>query len=83
MAWMRSNRSWIFWPKTLTSQETRGSGASARSVSRQSSSSIRLTVVTIATAVLAEYMMPGPTRFRTAFRSFVSFDIRSPVRVET
>ncbi len=34
------------------------------------------------TTVFAEYMMPGPTRLRTAFKSLVSFDIRSPVRVE-
>ena len=33
------------------------------------------------TTVFAEYMMPGPTRFRTAFKSLVSFDISSPVGV--
>ena len=32
------------------------------------------------TTVVAEYMMPGPIMLRTAFRSLVSFDIRSPVR---
>ena len=28
--------------------------------------------------VFAEYMMPGPRKFRTASRSFVARDIRSP-----
>ena len=33
--------------------------------------------------VVALYMMPGPRTMRTAFKSFVARDIRSPVRFRT
>ena len=43
--------------------------------------SIRATATTNTMPVLAMYMMAGPTIMRTAFRSLVARDMRSPVRV--
>ena len=77
---MASKRLWIALPKYFTLTDTSGSGSSAMSVSRASMDDIR----TIATAntriVLAEYITAGPIIMRTAFRSLVARDIRSPVR---
>ena len=36
--------------------------------------------ITMVAMVVAVYMMPGPRTMRTAFKSFVTRDIRSPVR---
>ena len=38
---------------------------------------------TMVAMVVAVYMMPGPSTMRTAFRSLVARDIRSPVRLRT
>ena len=43
--------------------------------------SMRATATTNTRPVLAMYMTAGPTIMRTAFRSFVARDMRSPVRV--
>ena len=53
---------------------------SATSVSRRSIDSIRAIAATNRMIVLAEYMIAGPIIIRTAFRSLVARDIRSPVR---
>ncbi len=36
---------------------------------------------TVNTSVFAEYMIAGPSSMRTAFRSFVTLAIMSPVRM--
>ena len=60
---------------------TAGSGISAMSVSRQSIASMTETAITKPSAVLAKYMTAGPTIMRTALRSLVARDMRSPVRL--
>ena len=67
-------------PKYLTEIDTNGSGISDHSVSRASIASIRLSATTNVSSVLAEYMIEGPIIMRTALRSLVARDIRSPVR---
>src|SRR5579875_547990 len=56
-------------------------GMRAISVSSQSRWNISVRQATPVTSVVAEYMMPGPTRLRTALKSLVNLDISSPVRV--
>jgi hypothetical protein len=64
----------------LTLSVTSGSGSSAMIVSFASIEIIR-TIATVNTRiVLDEYMTAGPTIIRTAFRSLVARDMRSPVR---
>ena len=60
--------------------DTNGSGISAISVSRASIDSISTIATTNTRTVFAEYMTAGPIIMRTAFRSLVARDIRSPVR---
>ncbi len=60
--------------------ETNGSGMSDSSVRRASIESIIASAATNVSSVFAEYMIDGPIIMRTAFRSFVARDIRSPVR---
>ena len=67
-------------PKVLTATETSGNGSNATRVSTGSIDSINATDTTNIITVLAMYMMAGPTIMRTAFRSLVARDIRSPVR---
>ena len=55
-----------------------GSGTSDSRVSRASIRHMRNTVITKVVAVLAKYMIPGPSRSRTPSRSFVARDMRSP-----
>ena len=50
------------------------------SVSRASIASIIASATTNVSSVFAEYMIDGPIIMRTAFRSLVARDIRSPVR---
>ena len=54
---------------------------SESSVSRASMASISASATTNARIVLAEYITDGPIIMRTAFRSLVARDIRSPVRL--
>ena len=54
---------------------------SESSVSRASIASISASATTKVRSVLAEYMIDGPIIMRTAFRSLVARDIRSPVRL--
>jgi hypothetical protein len=79
-SWIFSNRRWITDPKYLTEIETNGSGMSAMSVSRTSIENIRINATTITMIVVDEYMTAGPIIIRTALRSLVARDIRSPVR---
>ncbi len=67
-------------PNILTVIDTIGSGSSTIRVSLTSSENIsdRLTIAVI--RVFARYMTAGPTIIRTALRSLVARDIRSPVR---
>jgi len=67
-------------PKYQTETETSGSGASAMKVSRASIETISATATTHVSIVLTEYMIAGPIIIRTALRSLVARDIRSPVR---
>ena len=66
--------------ESLTEIDTNGSGMSDHSVSRASIESIRASAATNVSIVFAEYMIDGPIIMRTAFRSLVARDIRSPVR---
>ena len=67
-------------PKYFTEIDTNGSGISAISVSRRSIDSISTSATTKVSSVLAEYITAGPIIIRTAPRSLVARDIRSPVR---
>jgi hypothetical protein len=67
-------------PNFLTQIDTRGKGTSTRSVSRASIDSITAMATTNTSSVFDEYMTDGPIIIRTAFRSLVARDIRSPVR---
>ncbi len=67
-------------PKYFTLIDTSGSGSSAHSVRRASIESMRMIATTKTRMVFAEYMIAGPIIMRTALRSFVARDIRSPVR---
>ncbi len=77
---MASNRRWIALPKYQTVTDTSGSGSSAISVSSASIDSINRIATTKTRTVLAEYITAGPIIMRTALRSLVARDIRSPVR---
>ena len=65
---------------TARESDTNGSGISAISVSRRSIVSMSTIATMNTSTVFAEYMMAGPIIMRTALRSFVARDIRSPVR---
>ena len=67
-------------PKNLTNKDTNGSGMSASSVNRVSMDSIKARAAMKVSSVFVEYMIDGPIIIRTALRSFVALDIRSPVR---
>ena len=67
-------------PKYFTESDTNGSGISDSSVSRGSIDIISASAATNVSSVFAEYITAGPTIMRTAFRSLVARDIRSPVR---
>ena len=60
---------------------TMGSGRKAHSVSFGLMLSMNARAPAVNTMVLAEYMMPGPSSMRTAFRSLVARAMMSPVRV--
>ena len=79
-AWIASKRAWMALPKYLTLIDTSGSGSSANIVSRPSIELMRMIATTNTRMVLAVYITAGPTIMRTALRSFVARDIRSPVR---
>ena len=68
-------------PKRRTATETSGSGSSTISVSQAEMDSISATATTNTMLVEAEYISAGPTIIRTALRSLVARDIRSPVRL--
>ena len=80
-AWIVSNRWWMALPNNLTEIDTSGSGISAISVSQGSIDSITAIATMKVRTVEAEYMIDGPTIIRTALRSLVARDIRSPVRL--
>ncbi len=77
---MASKRRWMEAPKNRTAIDTNGSGTSAINVRRASRPNISTRATTKTMIVLAEYITAGPAIMRTAFRSFVALDIRSPVR---
>ena len=68
-------------PKRCTTTDTTGSGSSASRVSPGDRDSIRTRATTKVIEVEAAYMIAGPASMRTADRSFVARDIRSPVRL--
>ncbi len=59
---------------------TKGSGRSAIRVSHGSIDSISTVAIAKMRTVLTEYITAGPIIIRTALRSLVARDIRSPVR---
>ena len=67
-------------PKYFTEMDTHGSGTRATSVRRQSIEIITASPTMNVSIVSAKYMIDGPIIMRTAFRSLVARDIRSPVR---
>ena len=67
-------------PKHFTEIDTNGSGMSDTSVSQPSIDTISASAATNVSSVFDEYMIDGPIIMRTAFRSLVARDIRSPVR---
>ena len=77
---MRSNRRWMAVPKTLTETDTNGSGSSATIVNHGSIETIRMMATTNTSVVWVAYITDGPAIMRTALRSLVARDIRSPVR---
>ena len=79
-AWIASKRRWMALPKYLTDSDTNGSGIRDSSVSRASIEIISASAAANPRIVFAEYMTAGPIIMRTAFRSLVARDIRSPVR---
>ena len=58
-----------------------GSGKKAHRVSLGLMRVMKIERAVVKTRVLAEYMMPGPSNMRTAFRSLVARAMMSPVRV--
>jgi hypothetical protein len=65
----------------ISRNATTGIEVKARSVSRQFTLSIIGRAIAVAKMVLKEYIKAGPMIIRTAFRSFVALDIKSPVRL--
>src|SRR3954465_9989647 len=67
-------------PKYFTEIDTNGSGISDQSDNRASIDTITDSATTKVNIVFAEYMIEGPIIMRTALRSLVARDIKSPVR---
>ncbi len=67
-------------PKYFTTAVTNGSGMRATSVSHGSMDTIRTIAMMNVSTVLAVYITAGPIIMRTALRSLVARDIKSPVR---
>ena len=67
-------------PNPLTATDTRGSGNNASAVSEGEIDNISETATTDTIEVVSVYMIAGPAIIRTALRSLVARDIRSPVR---
>ena len=80
-AWMRSNRLWMADPNILTTTDTHGRASRAIPVSLGLNDSIMATATMNRTTVVVAYMTAGPIIMRTALRSFVARDMRSPVRL--
>ena len=80
IAWMRSKRVWMRAPKYCTSTEAKGNGRKAKSVSRGLMRTMNGRAQAVNTTVLAEYMIAGPSSWRTALRSLVERAMMSPVR---
>src|ERR1700678_1860346 len=68
MAWMRSKRRWMRWPKDCTRSDARGSGPTAQRVSQGEMWIMKGRAAAVKTMQLAEYMMAGPRSWRTALR---------------
>ena len=67
-------------PNSFTEIDTNGSGMSDQSASRASMDTITESATANVSSVFAAYMIDGPIIMRTALRSLVARDIRSPVR---
>ena len=67
-------------PNSFTDTDTNGSGISDHSASRGSIEIMTERATANVSSVFAEYMIDGPIIIRTALRSLVARDIRSPVR---
>jgi hypothetical protein len=78
--WICSKRVWMRRPNTITAIDTSGAGASAIKVKRTSACSITATERINVTLVSVQYMIPGPSIMRTAFKSLVLRAMMSPVR---
>ena len=67
-------------PNPLTTSDTNGSGSRPNRVSWGDIDNISRMPTTNTIDVVQEYMIAGPTIIRTALRSLVARDMRSPVR---
>ena len=67
-------------PKKMTAKLTSGAGRMASKVSRQSVDAITAMASTKVRLVSVQYMTPGPSIMRTAFKSLVARAMMSPVR---
>ena len=78
---MRSKRVWMRLPKYCTSTLAMGNGTKAKRVSLGEMRSMNgKAAAAVNTMVFAEYMMAGPSSWRTAERSLVVRAMMSPVR---
>ena len=68
-------------PKRITATLTSGAGSTAKKARRQSVVTITAMASRKVMLVSVQYMMPGPSIMRTAFRSLVARAMMSPVRV--
>ena len=68
-------------PKQITARLTAGAGRTASSASRQSERTMTAMASTNVRLVSHQYITPGPSIMRTAFRSLVARAMMSPVRV--
>ena len=68
-------------PKKITARLTAGAGRTASSARRQSTETMMAMASTKVRLVSNQYMTPGPSIMRTAFRSLVARAMMSPVRV--
>ena len=67
-------------PNSITAMLTSGAGIRQTSVSFQSTDIITATEITAVNMVSVQYIIPGPSIIRTAFRSLVERAMMSPVR---
>ncbi len=78
---MRSKRVWIARPVKITARLTAGAGMIAKRARRQSKDIMMAIASAKVREVSNQYITPGPSIMRTAFKSLVARAMTSPVRV--